>query len=71
MKLISKKALTFKYDGQSFSVKPLEMVEAPEWIVKDPLFGWAKTDGTISTTGKDSDLEKTEPEEPKTTTKKR
>lgn len=57
MKIISKVALTFKFEGKMFSVKPLEMVEAPEWVKKDPLYGWALADGTLSTTGKDSDLD--------------
>lgn len=51
--VLAKKAFEFRLGQQVFPVRPYEMVEAPDWIQKDPLFGWALDAKDISVTGQE------------------
>ncbi|MDQ0202484.1 2-nitropropane dioxygenase [Pectinatus haikarae] len=50
IKLIAKKKLAFHNPNnreEAYSPEILAFENAPDWIADDPLFGWAKTDGSI------------------------
>lgn len=50
--IISKKKLAFRNPEKSgdkfFIVQPLVMTAAPDWVALDPMYAWAKANGTIS-----------------------
>ncbi len=51
--IISKKKLAFRNpDGgdkdKFFTIDPLVMTAAPDWVAKDPMYAWAKAAGTIT-----------------------
>ncbi len=50
IKLIAKKKLAFHNPNnreEIYSPEILAFEDAPDWIADDPLFGWAKADGSI------------------------
>ena len=71
MKLYSKKTIEFtRYEqnsgitsvGEKFIVHPGldNIIDAPDWIVNDPMFGWAKDSGDIQVFESSSEIKKAE-----------
>lgn len=54
IRLISKKKIAFRNPsptGESdklLTVEPYKFETLPDWVAKDPMYAWAKTDGTIN-----------------------
>ena len=59
--LIAKKKIGFRNGdtGEVVVASPLEYASLPDWIIKDPMYEWAKADGTITVSGEEK---KTVPE---------
>lgn len=55
MRVFSKKNLEFKNPAGSEKVRlrTMEFANLPEWAVKDPLFLWAKAEGSLEVMGED------------------
>lgn len=55
MRVFSKKNLEFKNPAGSEKVRlrTMEFANLPEWAVKDPLFMWAKAEGSLEVLGED------------------
>lgn len=55
--IISKKKLAFRNPDASsdkdrfFTVEPMVMAAAPDWVAMDPMYAWAKETGTITAMG--------------------
>ena len=49
IRVLSKKALGFRNldDNTLVTIRPLVLSEVPEWVVKDPIYKWALSDGTL------------------------
>lgn len=56
MRVFAKKAFQFTQYGEKDGMKvvvqtattsPLQFCDLPDWVDKDPMFGWAKADGDI------------------------
>lgn len=61
MRIFTKKAFEFKNtEGGTFVTTPLSIEDAPDWIVADPLFGWAKEDGNLQVIESKQDEKKVE-----------
>lgn len=55
MRVFSKKNLEFKNPAGSEKVRlrTMEFTNLPEWAAKDPLFLWAKAEGSLEVMGED------------------
>ncbi len=55
MRVFSKKNFTFTNpeSKETTSVKALTFSNLPEWVQRDPLFGWAKKEGSLEVFGED------------------
>lgn len=65
MKILTKKRIAFRVnnEGPEFVSKGGgEIEDAPEWIKKDPMFGWASTDGDLVELVAPTDVKAPEPE---------
>lgn len=49
IKAIAKKKLGFRNGdtGEIISVEPFAFATLPDWVAKDPLYGWALADGSL------------------------
>lgn len=62
--IISKKKLAFRNPDASsdkdrfFTVEPLVMAAAPDWVAMDPMYAWAKETGTLTAMGPEPALDK-------------
>ena len=59
--LIAKKKIGFRNgDTQEIvTAQPLEYVSLPDWIKNDPMYEWAKADGTITVASEEVEPPKT------------
>lgn len=59
--LIAKKKIGFRNgDTQKIvTAQPLEYASLPDWIKNDPMYEWAKADGTITVASEEVELKKT------------
>lgn len=54
VRLISKKKIAFRNPAPTgekdklLTVEPYKFETLPDWVVNDPMYAWAKTDGTIN-----------------------
>lgn len=65
VRIFSRKAIGFRnHDtNQVITVRALDFAELPDWVEKDPMFGWAKADSTIDVIdGSGPKTEKTVPQ---------
>lgn len=65
MKILTKKRIAFRVnnEGPEFvSQGGGAIEEAPEWIKKDPMFGWASADGDLVELAVPADVKAPEPE---------
>lgn len=65
MKILTKKRIAFRVnnEGPEFVTQGGGNIEdAPEWIKKDPMFGWASTDGDLVELAAPTDVKAPEPE---------
>lgn len=55
MRVFSKKRMTFTNPEtkEKASVEPLVFFNLPDWVNLDPLFGWAKKEGSLEVFGED------------------
>ena len=55
MRVFSKKNLEFSNpgSGEKVRLKTMEFANLPEWAAKDPLFLWAKAEGSLEVMGED------------------
>lgn len=55
MRVFSKKKMTFTNPEtkEKASVEPLVFFNLPDWVSLDPLFGWAKKEGSLEVFGED------------------
>lgn len=64
MKILTKKRIAFRVnnEGPEFVSKGGgEIEDAPEWIKKDPMFGWASTDGDLVELAVPAEVKEPEP----------
>lgn len=49
VRVFAKKAIGFRNHetNQIIPVRALDFAELPDWVTQDPMFDWAKADGTI------------------------
>ena len=49
VRIFAKKAIGFRNHetNQIIPVRALDFAELPDWVAQDPMFDWAKVDGTI------------------------
>lgn len=49
VRIFAKKAIGFRNHetNQVIPVRALDFAELPDWVTQDPMFDWAKADGTI------------------------
>lgn len=49
VRIFAKKAIGFRNHetNQVVPVRALDFAELPDWVTQDPMFDWAKADGTI------------------------
>lgn len=49
VRIFAKKAIGFRNHetNQIIPVRALDFAELPDWVAQDPMFDWAKADGTI------------------------
>ena len=65
VRIFSRKAIGFRNHetNQVITVRALDFAELPDWVEKDPMFGWAVQDGTIDVIdGSGPKMEKTVPQ---------
>ena len=62
MRVFTKKAFKFVQTpgGEFVTTKALSFTDLPDWVVKDPLFSWAKAEGSIEVIESRSDELKAE-----------
>lgn len=55
MRVFSKKNLEFMNpgNGEKVRLRTMEFANLPEWAAKDPLFLWAKAEGSLEVMGED------------------
>lgn len=55
MRVFSKKNLEFTNpgSGEKVRLRTMEFANLPEWAAKDPLFLWAKAEGSLEVMGED------------------
>lgn len=53
IKAIAKKRIGLRADGNIIMLEPLAYTELPETVQADPMFAWAKQDGTLQVLGDD------------------
>lgn len=55
MRVFSKKNLEFSNpgSGEKVRLRTMEFANLPEWAAKDPLFLWAKAEGSLEVMGED------------------
>lgn len=55
MRVFSKKNLEFSNpgNGEKVRLRTMEFANLPEWAAKDPLFLWAKAEGSLEVMGED------------------
>ena len=55
MRVFSKKNLEFTNpgSGEKVRLRTMEFANLPEWVAKDPLFLWAKAEGSLEVMGED------------------
>lgn len=55
MRIFSKKNFEFANpaNGEKIRLKTMEFANLPEWAAKDPLFLWAKAEGSLEVFGED------------------
>ena len=63
IKLVAKQKIGFRNPetGEIVTAEPYAFSTLPDWVEKDPMYGWALADGTIEVGGE----EKPEVKEPK------
>lgn len=63
IKLVAKQKIGFRNPetGEIVTAEPYAFSTLPDWVEKDPMYGWALADGTIEAGGE----EKPEVKEPK------
>ena len=68
MRVFTKKSFRFVHPSGDKSVvtKALAFSDLPEWVTKDPMFGWAKSDGDIEVIQSRSDELQVEKEQSET-----
>lgn len=56
VKLVSRKKIGFRNPEtkEILTANPHEFISFPDWVKKDPLYEWAKEDGTIEVVGDDA-----------------
>lgn len=56
VKLVSRKKIGFRNPEtkEILTANPHDFVTLPDWVKKDPLYEWAKEDGTIEVVGDDA-----------------
>ena len=62
MRVFTKKAFKFVRTpgGEFVTTKALNFADLPDWVVNDPMFGWAKSEGSIEVIESRSDELKAE-----------
>lgn len=60
MRVFSKKNLEFTNpgSGEKVRLRTMEFANLPEWAAKDPLFLWAKAEGSLEVMGEDKPIAK-------------
>lgn len=55
MRVFSKKNLEFAHptNGEKVRLRTMEFANLPEWAAKDPLFLWAKAEGSLEVLGEE------------------
>lgn len=53
MKFVAKRKLGFRNPEtqETVTVEPFAFATVPDWVEKDPMYGWALADGTIEVSG--------------------